>query len=29
MTNNWKIDGAKDQKFVDAIGQQIEDWYNS
>ena len=26
MTNNWKIDGAKDQKFVDAIGGQIEKW---
>lgn len=24
MTHNWKIDGAKDQKFVDAIGEQIE-----
>jgi len=24
MTNNWKIDGAKDQKFVDLIGEQIE-----
>jgi hypothetical protein len=26
MTNNWKIDGAKDQKFVDAVGEQIEKW---
>ncbi len=24
LTNNWKIDGAKDQKFVDAIGEEIE-----
>jgi hypothetical protein len=24
MTHNWKIDGAKDQKFVDAIGKEIE-----
>jgi hypothetical protein len=27
MKNGWKIDGAKDQKFVDAIGEEIEDWY--
>jgi hypothetical protein len=26
MTHNWKIDGAKDQKFVDAIGEEIEKW---
>lgn len=26
MTSNWKIDGAKDQKFVDAIGAEIEQW---
>lgn len=26
MTNNWKIDGAKDQKFIDTIGEQIEKW---
>lgn len=24
LTNNWKIDGAKDQKFVDAVGKEIE-----
>jgi len=24
MTHNWRIDGAKDQKFVDAIGEEIE-----
>jgi hypothetical protein len=27
MTNNWKIDQAKDQKFVDAIGEQIDEWF--
>ena len=27
MTNNWKIDGAKDQKLVDAIGSQLDEWY--
>jgi hypothetical protein len=27
LTHNWRIDGVKDQKFVDAIGKQIEDWY--
>jgi len=27
LTNNWKIDGAKDQKFVDAIGDEIEKSY--
>jgi hypothetical protein len=27
LTNNWRIDGAKDQKFVDAIGEEIEKWY--
>jgi len=27
MKNSWKIDRAEDQKFVDAIGQEIEDWY--
>src|SRR5215204_1166181 len=26
LTNNWKIDGAKDQKFVDAVGKEIEKW---
>jgi hypothetical protein len=26
LTNNWKIDGAKDQKFVNAIGEEIEKW---
>ncbi|HEX6333943.1 MAG TPA: hypothetical protein VFZ78_06935 [Flavisolibacter sp.] len=26
-TRNWKIDGVKDQKFVDAIGTEIEKWY--
>jgi hypothetical protein len=26
LTHNWKIDGAKDQKFVDAVGEQIENW---
>jgi len=26
LTNNWKIDGAKDQKFVDAVGKEIENW---
>jgi len=26
MTHHWKIDGAKDQKFVDAVGEQIENW---
>jgi hypothetical protein len=24
LKNNWKIDGIKDQKFVDAIGEEIE-----
>jgi hypothetical protein len=24
LTHNWKIDGAKDQKFVDAVGEQID-----
>ncbi|MFL5742476.1 MAG: hypothetical protein ACJ75B_19790 [Flavisolibacter sp.] len=27
LKNNWKIDGAKDQKFVDAIGGAIEASY--
>jgi hypothetical protein len=27
MTHHWKIDGAKDQKFVDLIGEQIEQWF--
>jgi hypothetical protein len=27
LKNNWKIDGVKDQKFVDAIGEKIEEWY--
>jgi len=27
MTHNWKIDGAEDAKFVDAIGAQIEQWF--
>jgi hypothetical protein len=26
MTHDWKIDGAKDQKFVNAIGGEIEKW---
>lgn len=29
MTNNWKIDGAKDQKFVDLVGEQIDNWFKS
>jgi hypothetical protein len=29
MTNNWKIDGAKDPKFVDTIGEQIAEWFGS
>ena len=28
MSKGWKIDGAKDQHLVNAIGQQIESWYN-
>jgi len=28
MKNNWKIDGAEDQKFVDEIGREIEEWYH-
>ena len=27
MKNGWKIDRAEDQKFVDAIGEEIEDWF--
>ena len=27
LKSGWKIDGAKDQKFVDAIGERIEEWY--
>jgi hypothetical protein len=27
MTNNWKIDGAEDPKFVDTIGEQIQEWF--
>ena len=27
MKNGWKIDRAEDQKFVDTIGEEIEDWY--
>jgi hypothetical protein len=27
LKNNWKIDGAKDQKFVDLVGEEIEEWY--
>jgi hypothetical protein len=27
MAHNWKIDGATDQKFVDAIGNEINEWY--
>jgi hypothetical protein len=27
LTSSWKIDGAKDQKLVTAIGKQIEAWY--
>lgn len=26
MSHNWKIDGVKDQKFVDVVGEQIEKW---
>ena len=27
MKNGWKIDRAEDKKFVDAIGEEIEDWF--
>jgi len=27
MRNGWKIDRAEDQKFVDVIGEEIEDWF--
>jgi len=27
LTHNWRIDGAQDQKFVDAIGEKIEEWF--
>ena len=27
LTNNWKIDGAKDQKYVDAIGEKLDEWF--
>lgn len=27
LKNNWKIDGSKDQKFVDLIGHEIENWH--
>jgi len=27
LTHNWRIDGAKDQKFVDEIGKRIEEAY--
>ena len=27
LTHNWRIDGATDQKFVDTIGKEIEEWY--
>jgi hypothetical protein len=27
LKSGWKIDGAKDQKFVAAIGEAIERWY--
>ena len=26
MTHNWRTDNAKDQKFVDAVGERIENW---
>lgn len=28
LKSGWKIDGAKDQKFVDVIGEKIEEWYH-
>jgi hypothetical protein len=27
LTNNWKIDGATDQKFVNAIGEQLAEFF--
>lgn len=27
LKSGWKIDGAKDQKFVSLIGEKIEEWY--
>jgi hypothetical protein len=27
LTSSWRIDNAKDQKLVTAIGKQIEEWY--
>ena len=29
LTHNWRIDGAPDQKFVDAIGERIEEWFDN
>lgn len=29
MKNGWKIDGAKDQKLVDKIGDEISEWFAS
>jgi hypothetical protein len=29
MKNGWKIDGAKDQKLVDKIGEEISEWFDS
>ena len=27
LTRQWKIDGAEDPKFVNAIGEQIQQWF--
>ncbi|MFN2439155.1 MAG: hypothetical protein ABR503_08140 [Chitinophagaceae bacterium] len=27
LKNNWQIDGAKYQKFVDLIGSEIKNWH--
>jgi hypothetical protein len=27
LTRQWKIDGATDPKFVNTIGEQIEQWF--
>lgn len=29
MKNGWKIDGVKDQKMVDQIGEEITNWYHA
>ena len=29
MKNGWKIDGVKDQKMVDRMGEEIEKWFGS